>query len=131
MRLIVSPNFFACCSLADFSSILISFNIRNVIVACCISATIYYGGTCTQKYFSNPVTFSSEMVSISELPPLKWSICKQVKFSDLKCSPKVIDDNVTSEGIYIIIVNTVLVHLTQAINYMGLCNFLIWCNNFI
>ena len=55
---------------------------RVGVVICCITATVYYGGLCTEKYISNPTTITSDMVPISELPPLQWSICRQVYFSD-------------------------------------------------
>ena len=58
------------------------FIFRFGVVICCISATVYYGGLCTEKYISNPATVTSEMVPISELPPLQMSICRQVYLSD-------------------------------------------------
>ena len=60
----------------------IYFIFRVGVVICCISATVYYGGLCTEKYISNPATVTSEMVPISELPPLQMSICRQVYLSD-------------------------------------------------
>ena len=38
--------------------------------------TIYIGYSCTVKYISNPTTVHDDTTSISELPPLQWSICK-------------------------------------------------------
>ena len=41
--------------------------------------TIYIGYSCTVKYISNPTTVHDDTPSITELPPLQWSICKQFK----------------------------------------------------
>ena len=49
---------------------------------CSITATVYYGGLCTQKYISDPVTVVDEIVPLESLPPLKWSVCKQVTLTD-------------------------------------------------
>ncbi len=57
---------------------------RVGVVICCISATVYYGGLCTEKYISNPATITSEMVPITDLPPLQMSICRQVYLYDCK-----------------------------------------------
>ena len=43
---------------------------------------MYYGGLCTQKYIFDPVTVDDEIVPLESLPPLKWSICKQVHLAD-------------------------------------------------
>ena len=43
---------------------------------------MYYGGLCTQKYISDPVTVVDEIVPLESLPPLKWSVCKQVTLTD-------------------------------------------------
>ena len=51
---------------------------RIGVVICSITATVYYGGLCTQKYISDPVTVVDEIVPLESLPPLKWSICKPV-----------------------------------------------------
>ena len=51
---------------------------------CSITATVYYGGLCTQKYISDPVTVVDEIVPLESLPPLKWSICKQIHLT--KCT---------------------------------------------
>ena len=51
---------------------------RIGVVICSITATVYYGGLCTQKYISDPVTVLDEVVPLESLPPLKWSICKPV-----------------------------------------------------
>ena len=61
---------------------------------CSITATVYYGGLCTQKYISDPVTVSSEIVPLKSLPPLKWSICKPVTLTDCTIS------YIFSEGYY-------------------------------
>ena len=55
---------------------------RIGVVVCSISATVYYGGLCTEKYISNPATVVEEMVPLDQLPPLQWSICRQVYFAD-------------------------------------------------
>ena len=49
---------------------------------CSITATVYYGGLCTQKYISDPVTVSTDIVPLETLPPLKWSFCKEVYLTD-------------------------------------------------
>ena len=49
---------------------------------CSITATVYYGGLCTQKYISEPVTVVDEMVPLESMPPLRWSICKQVHLTN-------------------------------------------------
>ena len=43
---------------------------------------MYYGYDCTKKYISDPITVSDEMVPLDSLPPLQWSICKQVQLTD-------------------------------------------------
>ena len=65
---------------------------RIGVVVCSITATVYYGGLCTHKYISDPISGSTEMVSLDSdiLPPLKWSICKQVTLTD--CIPDVYYD---------------------------------------
>jgi hypothetical protein len=55
-------------------------------VVCSITATVYYGGECTQKYISHPVTVSDEIVPLESLPPLQWSICKQIYLTDCTVS---------------------------------------------
>ena len=59
---------------------------RIGVVVCSIAATVYYGGLCTKKYISDPVTVSTEIVPLETLPPLRWSICKPVTLTD--CSFK-------------------------------------------
>ena len=59
-----------------------SLKSRIGVVICSITATVYYGGLCTQKYISNPVTVVDEIVPMETLPPLKWSICKQVTLTE-------------------------------------------------
>ena len=49
---------------------------------CSFTATVYYGGLCTQKYISDPVTVVDEILPLESLPPLKWSVCKQVTLTD-------------------------------------------------
>ncbi len=46
---------------------------------------MYYGGLCTEKYISNPATVVEEMVPLDQLPPLQWTICRQVYLAD--CTP--------------------------------------------
>ena len=53
-----------------------------MVVTCSFLATIYYGYECTKKYISDPITVSDEMVPLESLPPLQWSICKQVYLTD-------------------------------------------------
>ena len=60
------------------------------MVFCSISATVYYGGLCSEKYLSNPATVVEEMVPLDQLPPLQWSICRQVYLAD--CSPSIYYD---------------------------------------
>ena len=55
---------------------------RIVVVICSVLATVYYGYECTKKYISDPITVSDEMVPLDSLPPLQWSICKQVHLTD-------------------------------------------------
>ena len=43
----------------------------------CISLTVYHGYGCTNKYISNPSTINDDVVHLSDLPPIHWSICKQ------------------------------------------------------
>ena len=43
---------------------------------------MYYGGLCTVKYISNPATVVEKMAPLDQLPPLQWSICRQVYFAD-------------------------------------------------
>ena len=43
---------------------------------------MYYGYECTKKYISDPITVTDEMVPLDSLPPLQWSICKQVQLTD-------------------------------------------------
>ena len=57
---------------------------RVGVVICSFSATAYYGGLCTEKYISNPATITTEMVPITDLPPLQTSICRQVYLYDCK-----------------------------------------------
>ena len=55
---------------------------RMVVVFCSVLATVYFGYLCTKKYISDPITVSDEMVPLDSLPPLQWSICKQVHLTD-------------------------------------------------
>ena len=55
---------------------------RIVVVTCSVLATVYYGYECTKKYISDPIAVSDEMVPLDSLPPLQWSICKQVHLTD-------------------------------------------------
>ena len=55
---------------------------RIMVVTCSVLATVYYGYECTKKYISDPITVSDEMVPLDSLPPLQWSICKQVHLTD-------------------------------------------------
>ena len=57
---------------------------RIGVIVCSITATVYYGGLCTQKYISDPVTVITEIVPLESLPPLRWSICKPVRITDCK-----------------------------------------------
>ena len=59
-----------------------SLKSRIGVVVCSITATVYYGGLCTHKYISDPVTVSTEIVPLETLPPLKWSICKPFTLTD-------------------------------------------------
>ena len=58
------------------------FLFRIVVVICSVLATVYYGYECTKKYISDPIIVSDEMVPLESLPPLQWSICKQVHLTD-------------------------------------------------
>ena len=53
-----------------------------VVVICSVLATVYCGYECTKKYISDPITVSDEIVPLDSLPPLQWSICKQVQLTD-------------------------------------------------
>ena len=55
---------------------------RIIVVTSSVLATVYYGYECTQKYLSDPITVSDEMVPLDSLPPLQWSICKQTHLTD-------------------------------------------------
>ena len=60
----------------------ILYPFRIVVVICSVLATVYYGYACTKKYISDPITVSDEMVPLDSLPPLQWSICKQIHLTD-------------------------------------------------
>ena len=60
----------------------LNYLFRIVVVTCSVLATVYYGYECAKKYISDPITVSEEMVPLDSLPPLQWSICKQVYLTD-------------------------------------------------
>ena len=59
-----------------------TYKFRIGVVVCSITATVYYGGLCTQKYISDPVTVTTDIVPLDNFQPLKWSICKQATLTD-------------------------------------------------
>ena len=50
------------------------------MVGICVSLTIYHGYKCTHKLAANPTTLNNEKVSLENIPPVQWSICKVFTF---------------------------------------------------
>ena len=87
------------------------------MVICSVIATVFYGYECTKKYISDPITVSDEMVPLDSLPPLQWSICKQVQLTDcsiqLNDYVSILEDNSLSYYYYD---NDVLLPIHEKIN---------------